>query len=115
MTRDSFSTEVMCLMIAQGLKQAEVAERLGVTRGAVVARMKREGLEWPSRRRSGTAQAFKAAKPRRPSAEDDAASLAATGGRYTALCDWARARGLSHTQALQRWHRLRLPAVVRRP
>jgi len=107
MTRDSFSTEVMCLMIAQGLKQAEVAERLGVTRGAVVARMKREGLEWPSRR--------KATKPQAPSPDEDAASLAATGGRYGALSAWARVRGLTHTQALQRWHRLRLPAVVRRP
>lgn len=94
-------------LMALGLSQSEVAQRLGVTRGAIVARLKREGLTWPARHN----------QPARPAAltpEEDQIALAETGGRYVELSDWARRRGLTHTQALQRWHRLGMPAKAKR-
>lgn len=114
MSRDSFSTEALRRLIALDLSQAEVAKRLGVTRGAIIARLKREGLEWPSRRHKNAGQRADGIRPVSVAGEADDAALAGTGGRYVDLRAWAQARGLSHTQALQRWHRLGIPVKARR-
>jgi|GEM_PF-2454229 len=47
--------------------------------------------------------------------DDDRIALSATGGRYRDLREWAEQRGLTVTQAQQRWHALRVPCAKGRP
>ncbi|KPQ06181.1 MAG: hypothetical protein HLUCCA12_12080 [Rhodobacteraceae bacterium HLUCCA12] len=112
MSKHKFSTAALERLLEIGFTQAEAAQQLGVTRGAVSMRIRREKLALP-KGANDPAVPGKAASASEP--VDDYASLVETGGRYLELRAWAQERGLTHTQALQRWHQLRIPAQARRP
>lgn len=107
--RETFATEDLIRLARRGLSQEEACEVLGVSVSAARARLKRHGLTWTLARELDLADGVAAMR-----AEAPGCTLAATGGRYADLSDWARARGLTYVQALQRWHRLRLAPQPRR-
>ena len=105
----------------------EIAEALGVSRGAIYhAIAKKElrcaigdGGEGKKRRsRSATPSGPRRRTYKEPPAAPvtipsdlpaRTASLIATGGRYADLARWAEEWGRTQRQALQEWHGLRLP------
>lgn len=106
---DTFATEDLIRLARRGLSQEQACEVLGVSVSAARARLKRHGLSWTLARELDLADGVAATLSEAPGC-----TLAATGGRYADLSAWARAQGLTYTQALQRWHRLRLPPQPRR-
>ena len=105
MTRKrKFTDEAMIALLDAGLSHYAAARELGVTKQAVRERVQLLKPRTPPKRRPDpVAEA-------NPSAFDaNAGSLAATGGRYSELSAWAQRNGTTYTQAMQRWHMLRMP------
>lgn len=88
---------------ALGMTAMDIAKRVGCSRPYVSAVLSRD-------RREGRAREVAARKAIDSATAKDGVdgSILATGGKYRALEDYARAHGVTLTVAQQHWHRARV-------
>jgi transposase len=104
----ALSDDAIRIMRESGMRMQQIADAGKVSVSTIARRM--AAIEAAGKAQPRKAKVATPASPApRASSAAQADALARTGGRYAALDEWARANGLTHQQALIRWHRLRLP------